>query len=301
MLDLRLLPKAHLHVHAESTIRPTTLAELAARHGVELGPRRRAFTGFRDFADHNARTRACLREPGDFTRIGRELIEDEAAQGTVHVDVTFTAASHGERLGEPEMPLDALLTGLRGAAARTGTTFAVILDHSRRRSVARFARTVALAGSRPEVRAVGLAGDEAHPLAPFAGVIADSGIAMVHHAGETAGPESVREALGLGRAVRIGHGLRVLEDRELVAELRDRRVPLEVCPSSNTALGLVPFGAHPLPRMIEAGLVVTLNTDVPDITGHSLVDEYALVRDVYGASDGDLEGLALASLRAALR
>jgi adenosine deaminase len=294
------IPRAHLHVHAESTIRPGTLAELAARHGVDLGPRRTAFAGFREFADHNARTRACLRDPEDFARIGRELLEDEAAQGTVHVEVTFTAASHGERLGDPEMPLDALLTGLRAGAAATGVIFGVILDHSRRRSVERFARTVALA-ARPEVVAVGLAGDEAYPLAPFAEVIAAAEVPMVHHAGETAGPASIREALGPGRAVRIGHALTVLHDVELVAELRDRQVPLEVCPSSNTTLGLVPPGAHPLPRMIEAGLAVTLNTDVPDVTGMTLTDEYELVRSVYGASDGELAALADTSLAAVLR
>lgn len=301
MSDLPKLPKAHLHVHAESTVRPDTLTELAARHGVDLGPRRRAFAGFRDFADHNARTRACLRDPADFARVGRELLEDEARQGTVHAEVTFSAASHGDRLGDPEMPLDALLDGLRAGSAATGVTFAVILDHSRRRSVARFARTCALAATRPEVVAVGLAGDEAHPLAPFADVIAETAVAMVHHAGETAGPESVREALGPGRTVRIGHGFRALEDPELVAELRDRGIPMEVCPSSNTTLGLVTPGAHPLPRMIEAGLRVTLNTDVPDVTGQGLADEYALVRDVYGASEGELAELARTSLEAAFR
>lgn len=121
----------------------------------------------------------------------------------------------------------------------------------------------------------------------------------MHHAGETSGPESVREALGAGRASRIGHGVRVLEDPGLVAELRERQVPLEVCPSSNVALGLVPaLPAHPLPRLLEAGLAVSLNTDVPSVTGVCLADEYGLVRDAFGLSDGELAGLARAGVDA---
>ena len=121
----------------------------------------------------------------------------------------------------------------------------------------------------------------------------------MHHAGETGGPDRVREALGVGRAERIGHGIRALEDPELTAELRDRQVPLEVCPGSNVALGLVPsLAAHPLPRLVAAGLAVTLNTDVPSITGRTLTDEYASVRSVFGAGDAELARLAVAAVDA---
>jgi adenosine deaminase len=148
----------------------------------------------------------------------------------------------------------------------------------------------------------GVAGDEAAPLAPYAELVAEAaaaGVHLVHHAGETAGPDSVREALGLGRAERIGHGIRSLEDPELVASLRDRRVPLEVCPSSNVALGLVPsLASHPLPLLIDAGLVVTLNTDILSVTGRTLSAEYAAVRDAFGCSDGELAAFARAGVDA---
>ena len=108
---------------------------------------------------------------------------------TGYVEVTFTTASHGERLGDPDMPLDALLTGLRRGAAETGVAFGVSLGHSRRRPVARFRRTLDLALARPgEVVAIGLAGEESHSLVPFAPVVAEAaeaGIRLVHHAGET--------------------------------------------------------------------------------------------------------------------
>jgi adenosine deaminase len=169
--------------------------------------------------------------------------------------------------------------------------------------VARFRRTLDLALARPgEVVAIGLAGEESPSPVPFAPVVdeaAEAGIRLVHHAGETGGPASVREALGAGRATRIGHGVRVLEDPGLVAELREQQVPLEVCPSSNVALGLVPaLSAHPLPRLLEAGLAVTLNTDVPSVTGAGLADEYGLARDAFGLSDGEPAGLAGAGVNA---
>lgn len=180
----------------------------------------------------------------------------------------------------------------------------VLLDHPRRRSVERFRRTVRLARRFRDagVVGVGFAGAEEHPLAPFADVVteaADAGLHLVHHAGETAGPASIREAIGVGRAERIGHGIRALEDPDLVAELRDRRIPLEVCPSANVALGLVPgLAAHPLPVLRDAGLVVTLSTDVPAETGWSLPAEYAAVREVHGWDDAELAALARASVDA---
>ncbi|MDT9686631.1 hypothetical protein RND61_31895 [Streptomyces sp. TRM76323] len=120
----------------------------------------------------------------------------------------------------------------------------------------------------------------------------EAGPHLVHHAGETAGPASVREALTAGRAERIGHGIRVLKDPELVAELRRRRVPLEVRPSSNVLLGLVPsLAEHPLPRLVEAGLTATLNTDGET----SLTAEYQRTRETFGYSDAQLAHLARAS------
>ncbi|MFD1930114.1 MULTISPECIES: adenosine deaminase [Nonomuraea] len=289
MRDIARLPKAHLHVHLESTVRPATLREL----GVQT-PRPDVFTGFRQFADHNARVRGALRTPEHFRRIAREFCADEAAQGTRYAEVTFTAASHGERLGDLEMPLLAVLEGLAEGEAEHGIRCALILDHSRRRPAERLWQTLKLATAHDEVIAIGLAGDETYPLTPFADVLEvarEAGLHLVHHAGETAGPDSIREALEVGHAERLGHGIRVLEDPALVAELRERRVPLEVCPFSNVLLGIVPSRAeHPLPRLRREGLVVTLNTDGET----SLLKEYADARD----SDETLAELAAASVTA---
>lgn len=298
--DIRLLPKAHLHVHLESTVRPRTVRELGGSPEAEGGPRARPeerFASFRAFADQRARVRGLLRTPEHFRRVALEFCADEAAQGTRYAEVTFTAAAHGERLGAPEMPLEAVLDGL-AEGARYGIECRVLLDHSRRRPVERLWRTLKLATRYERVIGIGVAGDESHRLAPFAGVFdaaRDAGLHLVHHAGEFGGPASIREALTLGRAERIGHGIRVLEDPALVEEMRERGVPLEVCPTSNVLLGVVPSpAAHPLPLLRAAGLTVTLNTD-----GESaLADEYGQAREVFGFGDGVLAELARAGVTA---
>ncbi len=302
MRNLTRLPKAHLHVHLESTVRWATLREFCTAYGGEVPGPAAAFDGFRAFADHNALVRGCLRRAEDFTRIAREFCEDEAAQGTRYAEVTFTAASHGDRLGgPPEMPLEAVLQGLSEGGAAYGIECRVLLDHSRRRSVDRAWRTLELARryAGDGVVGIGLAGEEAYPLAPFTEVFdaaRDSGVRVVHHAGETCGPDSIREALVAGHAERLGHGIRILDDAALVEEVRERGVPLEVCPSSNVTLGLAgSFAEHPLPRMREAGLVVTVNTDIPSIAGTTLTEEYSRIREAFGYDDAVLAELAKAT------
>jgi aminodeoxyfutalosine deaminase len=122
----------------------------------------------------------------------------------------------------------------------------------------------------------------------------------VPHAGEAAGPESVWDAIDHLGAERIGHGVRCLQDPELVAELRRRRIPLEVCPTSNVRTGVVAdLAAHPLPRLIEEGLVVTLNSDDPPMFGTSLREEYHTVASVLGVSPAGLRDLARNAARTA--
>ena len=288
-----LLPKVHLHVHLESTIRWSRLREL----GVPEPPKRLAFNGFREFADYNTIIREALRHPEDFTRAAEEFCADEAAQGTRYAEVSFTAAAHGQRLGDPEMPLEAVLEGLATGRARHGIEVQVLLDHSRRRPVERARETLRLATkyAGSGVIGIGLAGDEIHPASPFAEVFdeaRDAGLRLVHHAGETAGPPSIREVLTTCHAERIGHGIRALDDPDLVAELRDRAIPLEVCPSSNVALGVAPtLAAHPFPKLRDAGLAVTLSTDIPNLLGITLSEEYQRIRDTFGYDDGALAEL----------
>lgn len=304
MRDVRTLPKVHLHVHLESTVRPATLRELAVANGGTVPDGEPALGGFAEFFALNELVRACLRRPDDFRRIAYEYCADEASQGTRYAEVSFTAAAHGERLGDLDMPLHSVLDGLDEGRRTYGIEVRVLLDHSRRRSVERAWRTLDLAtgyASRGVV-GVGLAGDETHPGEPFDEVFAaarDRGVHVVHHAGEACGAESIRHAVTTGRAERIGHGIRILDDAGLVTEVRDRGIPLEVCPSSNIALGFVPsLASHPLPRLRNAGLRVTLNADIPATIGTTLSAEYAHVRDEFGYADDDLADLARAGVDA---
>ncbi|GAA4223510.1 adenosine deaminase [Actinomadura meridiana] len=279
-----------------------TLREIGAANGVEVPSDVGTFGSFAAFFAQNDLVRACLQRPADFRRVAYEFCEEEAAQGVHYAEVSFTAAGHGERLGDLDMPLTAVLEGLDAGEDAFGIQCRLILDHSRRRSVERAWRTLDLARRHDGVVAVGLAGDESHPGAPFDDVFAaahDAGLHIVHHAGEGEGPASIRHALGPGRTERLGHGIRVLDDPDLVAEVRERKIPLEVCPSSNVALGFAStLKDHPLPRLRDAGLIVTLNTDIPALIGTPLSTEYARVRDAFGYTDQTLADLAHSSVDA---
>ncbi len=308
MRDLARLPKAHLHVHLENAVRWDTLAEIAAANGVAVPDHllggRYAFTGFGDFFDQNTLVRHCLQRAADFRRIAYEFCEDEAASGVRYAEVSFSAGAHGDRLGDEELPLDAVLEGLAAGASSFGIECRVVVDHSRRRPVERAWRTVRLGAKYRDagVVAIGLAGDEAHPAAPFADVFRaarDAGLHRVPHAGEALGADSIRAAIDTLDAERLGHGMRVLDDADLVAEVRERGIALEVCPTSNVALGFSPsLAEHALPELVDAGLAVTVNTDIPAMLGVTLTDEYANARAVFGYDDDALARLALAGVDA---
>ncbi len=303
MRDLVSLPKANLHVHLEDAIRPETLAEIAASHGVRLPASMPITDSASFFAAHDI-ARNCLQTFADFYRIGVEYCADEAAQGTSYAEVSFTAAGHGERLGDMEMPLRAVLEGLGQGQADHGLQTRLLLDHSRRRPVERAWATLRLAESHADkgVVALGLSGPEAHPGDPFVAVFRAAraaGLHVVHHAGEAAGPASIRQAITTGSAERLGHGIRVLDDDELTAQVRTLGIPLEVCPNSNVLLDLAPsLAEHPLPRLLDAGLAVTVNTDIPAMTGVGLAEEYRLLQEAFGYSDSVIAGLARAGVRA---
>ncbi|MFL5802996.1 MAG: adenosine deaminase, partial [Roseiflexaceae bacterium] len=163
----------------------------------------------------------------------------------------------------------------------------------------------AIDGMGDGVIALGLGGPEiGNPPEKFAEAFARAraaGLPSVPHAGETVGPQSIWGALRALDAQRIGHGVRCLEDAALVAELRERQIPLEVCPTSNVCLGVAPsIAEHPLPRLIDEGLYVTLNSDDPPMFNTSLTGEYLAVARAYGWGAGELERLALNAVRAAL-
>jgi adenosine deaminase len=310
---LEAAPKAELHLHLQGSIRPETLLELARRNTIDLpvdnAAQLREWFRFRDFAhfvEVYAMLRACLVEPRDFELVTYELGAELAAQHVRYAEVTFTPGPEVYR-GPRETFFDGLTRGRQRVFHDFGLDLRWIFDIPRRTvtlhpdmPLADFITSVAIDGREDGVVALGLAGTEnGYPPEPFEAWFDRARAAGLHsapHAGETAGPDSVWGALRALGAERIGHGVRSVEDPELLEYLVERRVGLEVCPTSNVQLGVYPsLDAHPLTELVRAGALVTINTDTPAIFGIRLTDELGLLETQFGLS---LEAIESALLNA---
>ena len=304
--DVRALPKAHLHLHLEAGQRPAMLRELSERYGLPTPE-----TGDGTFATFLRAARVvftALRTPEDYIRLLREMAEDAAAEGTVWLEpAAWLTQAQAERLGlsHVEAVLELLLDAARQAEAATGVGIGFMLSANRMRPPAE-AIALAQLAARYAGRGVvsfRLADDEAHgPAEPFAeafGIARAAGLISAPHAGEHAGPESVRAALDALGARRIQHGVRSVEDPRLVQRLVEERVCLDVSPTSNVQLSVSPsLQEHPLPVLLQAGVMLSLNADDPVIFGCGLLDEYELARRVFGLDDTMLATIAANSIRA---
>jgi aminodeoxyfutalosine deaminase len=309
---IRQMPKVELHVHLEGSIRPATLLALARRDHVPLpagdldGLREfYRFTDFGHFLQVYFTISSCLKTPDDFGLIAYEFGADMARQHIRYAEVTFTPHTHVTNAG---LRFDEILAGLNAGRARAQADFSVeiawVLDIVRdnpdsRHQVANWA----VAAMDRGVVGFGLGGSEAgHPPEGFADAFAlarEAGLHSVPHAGEVAGPQSVWGAIRILGAERIGHGVRSVEDRQLLDYLRERQIPLEICPTSNLCLGVYPtYEAHPIRRLVEEGIYVTVNSDDPPMFNTDLVHEYEMLADHLGFSAAELEQLSLNALRA---
>jgi adenosine deaminase len=308
---LEAAPKAELHLHFQGSIRPETLLELARRHAIDLpvdnAAQLREWFRFRDFAhfvEVYAMLRACLVEPRDFELVAYELGAELAAQHVRYAEVTFTPGPEVYR-GPRETFFDGLTRGRQRVLQDFGLDLRWIFDIPRRTvtlhpdiPLADFITAAAIDGRADGVVALGLAGTEdgypPEPFAPWFDRARAAGLHSAPHAGETAGPESVWGALQALGAERIGHGVRSVQDPELLEYLVERRVGLEVCPTSNVQLGVYPsLQAHPLAELLAAGAVVTISTDTPAIFGIRLTDELGLLETQFGLSLEAIEAVVL--------
>jgi adenosine deaminase len=311
---IRAMPKVELHVHLEGSIEPGTLLELARRNDVALPATSEAelrawytFRNFPHFIEVYRTISRCIRTADDLELIGRAFLAGQAAQGIVYSEVTFTAQTHAFNYGLPfGEQLAALNRARRWAEAELDVSMGLVIDIAREVSPADGLEVASwVIGAHGDgVVALGLGGSEVgNPPEKFAAAFArarDAGVPLVLHAGETAGPASIWGALAQGSR-RIGHGVRCLEDAALVAELRERQVPLEVCPTSNVRLGVAPsLAEHPFPRLLDAGLYVTLNSDDPPMFGTTLTDEYLAAARTFSLDRPAIEHLALNAARATL-
>ena len=298
-LDLEALAKVQLHCHLEGTVRAETFRALAAKYGVELGERAEpartyAFRTFGEFLLLFAKVTETLRAPEDFARVARDYAADAAAQGVAYAEVFVSPSvwTFFHRDLDVRATVAAIREALDEAAGPLGIEVALIADLTRNfgaeRAEASAREAVALRDLG--VIGIGLGGDEARfppELFERAYAIArEGGLHGVVHAGEApegTGPASVRAAVEVLRAERIGHGVRAIEDPAVVELLAARRIPLEICPTSNRLTGAAPADAeHPLGVLDAAGCIVTIDADDPALFGTTLLEEYRFVADTFG-------------------
>ncbi len=315
------MPKVELHVHLEGAILPATVLALAARHRVQLPASDEAglrewyrFTTFRHFIDVYLAISNLLRSADDFDLIVYDFGREMQRQNIRYAEVTFTPFTHlWQNKGlQAEDLSEGLERGRRRALAAFGVEMAWVLDIPRNLSFKDGVYTglasdptvdMALTWRDRGVVALGLGGYElGAPPGSFAPAFAAAragGLHSVPHAGETDGPGSVWGALHDLGAERIGHGVRAIEDPALVDYLVERQIPLEINPSSNLRLGVYPdFDAHPLRRLWDAGVFVTVHSDDPPLFDTTLTREYGVLIDHFGFDADDLERVALNALRA---
>jgi aminodeoxyfutalosine deaminase len=309
---LRALPKTELHLHALGAARPGTLLDLARRRGSPALPavERLAAEGPR-FADLAAFVEFFLglfglvRDPADFERVTYEVLEDAARQGVRYAELRWTPTSHVSRGATVDGMFAGLEAGRRAAEGRHGIVARWIVDFPRSLplSVAEEAVSVAVATRDRGTVAVDVSGDEravgADPrFGPAFRRARAAGLAVTAHAGEAAGAESVRGSLDHFGAVRIGHGTRSAEDPSLLARLARDGVCLEVCPTSNVALGVVPsVERHPVRDFLAAGVPVAVSSDDPTLFRTDLLTEYERLHERAGIPLATLGTSAAESFR----
>lgn len=306
------LPKAELHLHIEGTLEPELAFALAERNGIDLpyaGPEELrtayAFSDLQSFLDLYYRLTDVLRTEQDFTDLADAYLARAAAQGVRHAEIFFDPQAHLARGVSLDTVVRGLTAALAGSRERYGVSTGLILSFLRDQS-AEDALAVLRDAERylPQLVGIGLDSAEVgHPPAKFREVYAEAkrlGLRLVAHAGEEGPADYVRDALDLLGAERIDHGIRSLEDPELVARLVAEQIPLTVCPFSNVRLRCVDtLAAHPLPAMLDAGLLVTVNSDDPAYFGGYVDDNFQALRTELGLTDEQLRQLARNSFRAA--
>ncbi len=320
------IPKAELHLHLEGSISPKTAVELAARHGVALTENevadRYSTTGFLEFLESFKWVTSFLRTPADCALIANNLAEYLLSQNVVYAEVTL---SIGVMLLRKQDPL-ANFQAIRDAVAkfehpsptqRHALRLNWIFDAVRHFGAPAAMEVAKLAAQTPRnsVVAFGIGGDElglpTRDLIPVYDFARASGLAPLIHAGEVGGPEQIRDAIEYLNVVRVGHGIAAMHDESLMDLLTERRIPLELCPTSNLRTGALArqlhrandpsltITDHPLRMLFNRGVPVTLSTDDPTMFETTLLHEYNLAAQA-GFTPAEIVRLAQASFEHAL-
>ena len=302
---IRRLPKAELHLHIEGSLEPELMFALAERNGIAIPyasvedvRAAYAFSNLQDVLDIYYAGAGVLQTEADFRDLAMAYFERAAADGVVHAEIMFDPQTHTDRGIAFGAVIEGLLAAMAEAEARLGITSALIMSFLRHLSEDAAFETLEQAEPwLDRIAAVGLDSSElGHPPGKFARVFAAArakGLKLTAHAGEEGPPAYVHEALDVLGVDRIDHGNRALEDGALVARLAREGMTLTVCPLSNLKLCVVDdLAAHPLDRMLAAGLRATVNSDDPAYFGGYVADNYRAVAEARGLVRGDLVQLA---------
>ena len=288
------LPKAELHLHLEGAVEPATMQELAPELSRDEIQSMYHFTDFGGFLQSFKAVVERLRTPEDYALAARRMVERLAEQNVGYAEVIFSA---GVALWKKQ-DAAAIFRAIREAAAGSGVEVRWIVDAIRHFGCEHVQQVAEQAAALADdsVVAFGIGGDEARgPAEWFTETYRFArarGLHLTAHAGEAAGPESVWKALEIG-AERIGHGIRAIEDPVLVRHLADGAIPLEISITSNLRTGVVKgLREHPVRKLYDAGVPITLNTDDPAIFGTSLCAEYELAAREFGFGRKELEEIA---------
>ncbi|MDG9675428.1 adenosine deaminase [Micromonospora sp. DH14] len=301
------LPKAELHVHHVGSASPRIVAELAARHEgrtpVPTDPDAlAAYFEFRDFAhfiEVYLSVVDLIRDPEDVWILTHEVARELARQQVRYAELTITPYSHVRR----GIPAPAFCEAIEDARKRAQADFGIEMqwcfDIPGEAGLPAAEETLRIAlDERPDgLVSFGLGGPEIGvprpQFRPYFDQARAAGLRSVPHAGETTGPQTVWDALNELGAERIGHGISAAQDPQLLTYLAERQIGMEVCPTSNVRTRAVAtIDEHPLPRLVEAGLLVTINSDDPPMFGTTLNDEYAVAARLLGIGAEGLAGLA---------
>jgi adenosine deaminase len=309
------LSKAHLHLHFTGSMRHATLVELAERDGIPLPdalvedwpPRLSAADekGWFRFQRLYDVARSVLNTEDDVRRLVREAAEDDVRDGGRWLEIQVDPSGYAAKFGGITTFTDLVLDCVRDASERTGLGMAVVIAANRTRHPLD-ARTLARLAGQYAGRGVvgfGLSNDERRGVtadfAPAFAIAERAGLLLAPHGGELRGPDNIRLCLDHLHADRLGHGVRVGEDPELLDRVVASGVALEVCPVSNVALGVYSdLTSVPLPQLLEAGATVALGADDPLLFGSRLEGQYATMRAAHELSDATLAELARMSFRA---
>jgi len=305
------IPKAELHLHIEGTLEPELMLKLARQHGIALpytsvAEVREAyqFQNLQSFLDIYYQGASVLQTESDFHELMVAYLERAQKQGVRHAEIFFDPQTHTSRGIAYDVVLNGLVSGLQHAQRAWDISGGLILCFLRHLSAEDAMKTLEQALPRKEhLLAVGLDSSEVgHPPEKFMDVFARAraqGLRCVAHAGEEGPPEYIWQALDVLHAQRIDHGVRCLEDDALVERLRSARIPLTVCPFSNVKLRVFSnLEAHNLKRLMDAGLMVTINSDDPSYFGGYVGDNIAATATALSLTRDDIAKLSRTSFEA---